>query len=141
METTASVACPKCFTALPQGVLLQNSGDEGCVCPACRATLYTSTYPRLWKGSDSDGPSHKATISGEGDAVCRFYPELKAETVCDECGSFLSDKAAVTWNSCTYCLPCLHVLREKKGSDEFLARRSLYDNTALGLVLFLSPLS
>ena len=78
---------------------------------------------------------------GEGDAVCQFYPELQAEAICDECGCLLSRKAAVDWGGRTFCLPCLHSLREGKQTDDFLARRTLYDNVALGLVLFLAPLS
>jgi hypothetical protein len=89
----------------------------------------------------ASGKSGKASMSGEGDAVCRFYPDMKADTICDECGCFLSEKAAAAWGGSTFCLPCLHLLREEKGKDDFLAKRALYDNTALGLVLFLSPLS
>jgi len=139
METEASVTCPKCLGLLPDGVLQDRS--EPSLCPSCRAPVYARAYPLLRAGSDAGAHSGKGSISGEGDAVCRFYPEQKAETVCDECGCFLSEKAAVSWGGRNFCLPCLHSLREKKGQDEFLARRTLYDNTALGLILFLSPLS
>jgi len=139
MESVVSVTCPKCHTALPDAILQGSS--EKAPCPICRSAIFVSTYPLLWKGIGSDGQSGKAPRSVEGDAVCRFYPDLKAETVCDECGCFLSEKAAAAWSGRNYCMPCLHMLREEKGKDEFLAKRTLYDNTALGLVLFLSPLS
>ena len=141
METAVSVICPKCHTALPDDVLQRRSDTDSASCPACRAPVYVSIYPRLRTGVDLNKGAANSHLSGEGDAVCRFYPELKAETVCDECGCFLSEKAAVTWSGRSFCMPCLHSLRENKGQDEFLAKRTLYDNTALGLVLFLSPLS
>jgi hypothetical protein len=76
-----------------------------------------------------------------GDAVCKFYPELQAETVCDECGCLMSRRASVGWDNRTLCMPCLHLLREKKGSGAFSSKRTLHENVALGLVVFLAPLS
>lgn len=138
VQLAGSVACPKCYRVLPDGMLQGHAEAERC--PSCRATLYVRSYPRLQKGFDSASSSTVA-LSGEGDAVCRFYPELKAEAVCEECGCFLSKKAAIVWSGRDLCMPCLHLLRETKGKDEFLAKRTLYDNTALALILFLSPLS
>jgi len=141
MEAVAKVTCPKCRAVLPEEVLQHHSVSEQASCPACRAPVYVSAFPRLRSGEILNEKSGLNKVSEEGDAVCQFYPELKAETVCDECGCFMSSKASVTWGARVLCLPCLHQLREKKGDDEFLAKRTLYDNTALGLVLFLSPLS
>lgn len=138
MQTLAHVACPKCHRALADEILQDHA--EPLACPFCDSSLYARVYPRLRKQSGGRA-NPAAALSGDGDAVCRFYPELKAETVCDECGCFLSQKAAVSWGGRDLCMPCLHVLRETKGKDEFLAKRTLYDNTALGLILFLSPLS
>lgn len=141
MEAVAKVTCPKCRAVLPDELLQKSSVSEQSSCPACRAPVHAWEFPRLRSGDISNEETGLNNVSEEGDAVCHFYPELKAETVCDECGCFMSSKASVTWGARVLCLPCLHQLREKKGNDEFLAKRTLYDNTALGLVLFLSPLS
>lgn len=100
-------------------------------------------FPRLEHPTD---PASRIIASGrtasEGEAVCRFYPDLQAETICDECGCFLSLKAAVQWGGRSFCMPCLHQLREGgKGGDDFSSRRSNPDHVALALVLFLLPLS
>ena len=89
-------------------------------------------------------PKHDASsarLAQEGEAVCHFYPELQAQAVCEECGCFLSEKAAVAWGDRTLCLPCLHLLRESRNRDDFSARRTLVDNVGLGLILFLLPLT
>lgn len=136
MEAVVQVTCPKCHSVLP----LDGESDLA-TCPACRAPVYAKIYPRLRTGELSGKAVGTSGMSEEGDAVCSFYPELKAETVCEECGCLLSEKASVIWTGNSYCMPCLHLMREQKGKDGFLSKRILYDNTALGLVLFLSPLS
>lgn len=141
MPNLAQVHCPKCHRVLSDEWLQENSRQAPC--PACKAFIYIKSYPRLRVAPDSlkDQAASVQALSGEGDAVCRFYPDLKAEAVCDECGCFLSKKAALSWGGRDLCMPCLHTLREGKGKDEFLAKRVLYDNTALALILFLSPFS
>lgn len=138
MESLSTVACPKCHREFPDESLQDQGGLSAC--PSCKSIVELRVYPRLRK-SISSSLKVDDLLSGEGDALCRFYPELKADTVCEECGCLLSKKAAVTWTNVDYCLPCLHLLRESKGRDEFLARRVIYDNTALGLILYLFPLS
>jgi uncharacterized paraquat-inducible protein A len=132
----AAIICPKCHVPVPA------EGDQMAEerCPACRAVLSIETFPRLRAGNAgllANGGKHAA----EGEAVCHFFPELQAETICDECGCFLSLKAAVDWNGRNVCLPCLHQLRESKADDDFLAKRTIYDNVALGLVTWLAPVS
>ena len=141
MEAVVQVNCPKCHSVLPYEVLVSSSASELFPCPACRAPVYAKVYPRLVSGGISGKEVGKRGASEEGDAVCSFYPELKAETVCEECGCLLSEKASVIWSGNNFCMPCLHLLREKKEKDGFLSKRTIYDNLALGLVLFLAPLS
>jgi hypothetical protein len=109
-------------------------------CPSCRTVLSIQAFPRLG-AADSGKRAVDGKHAAEGEAVCNFYPELQAETICDECGCFLSLKAAVDWNGRNVCLPCLHKLRESKADDDFLAKRTIYDNVALGLVTWLAPFS
>lgn len=138
MATAPAIHCPKCLAAIP---LAGGRATVEMSCPACRTALTVLPFPRLTAGTGDPGKADDNKFSGEGDAVCHFYPELQAETICGECGCFLSRKAAVDWGGRTLCLPCLHSLREGKKADEFLARRTIYDNVALGLTIFLAPLS
>lgn len=83
-------------------------------------------------------------IAAEGDARCRFLPELKAETVCDSCGALLAEKAAAHWGKQVLCLPCVHRLRAAVTVDDaggLLGRLKIYDNLALLMVTLLAPLS
>lgn len=107
-------------------------------CPVCKSEMTLYVFPRLFR---SPAKSTSGQLSVDGDATCTFYPELKAEKVCDACGCFMSEKAAVRWNDGDYCLPCIHRLREEERSAAFLARTNRYDYRALALVLLLAPFS
>lgn len=141
MDAVVQVNCPKCHSVLPDEVLQHSSDSKLVSCRACRAPVYANVYPRLQAGGILAKEAGASGVSEEGDAVCSFYPELKAETVCEECGCLLSEKAAVVWSGNSFCMPCIHLLRERKEEDDFLSKRTLYDNSALGLVVFLVPLS
>lgn len=140
---TSAVTCPICQQSLPPLA----PGTDGYLadanCPHCGVALARATYPRLARATDpAVAERGRGQLAQEGEAVCRFYPQLQAETVCDECGCFLSRKAAVQWGDRTICLPCLHLLREGgKGGDHFSTRRRHPDHVALALVIFLLPLS
>jgi len=130
------VLCPRCrytFTYPAHTDLLENS------CAICRAKTEYHFYPRYFRDPEEEGT--RSALSHKGDATCVFYPELKAEKICDECGSFLSSKAAVDWSGSTYCMPCLYHLREKKRETDFQAKSVLHENRALGLMIFLLPFS
>ncbi|MCP5539560.1 MAG: hypothetical protein H7A53_04020 [Akkermansiaceae bacterium] len=134
MKEIATIQCPKC-RARVEAAPSATARETRCV--VCQAPLSVRAFPRLAAKDAKDAAF--GTLSAEGDAVCTFYPELQAETVCDECGCFLSEKAAVHWNDATLCMPCLHQLREKRDSDAYLSKRTLHDNVALGLTVLLAP--
>ncbi|HRQ91049.1 MAG TPA: hypothetical protein PLA50_19825, partial [Bacteroidia bacterium] len=127
--------CPVCRSPLgvPRGLA---SAEERC--PVCRAEVGLTLFPRLF----GDFVEAKAEVPSEGStATCSFYPELQAEVVCDECGCFLSYRAATNWAGRDLCLPCLHRLREVEKSAEFIGRTQLHDRRALALVTWLAPFS
>lgn len=139
--TDPAVTCPKCLAAIapPPGAW---SAPESAECPRCRSRLTLAAFPRLRHGILPPGRSRTSgQPAREGEAVCRFYPGLQAETVCEECGCLMSSKAAVDWAGHTLCLPCLHQLREAKGLEAFSSRRTLPENVALALVVLLAPVS
>lgn len=139
------IHCPKCHAPLPAPVPGADLNDV--ICGRCRGRLQTITFPRV-RGIDPDRAIEKGAISTESDAVCRYFPELKAEKICDTCGCFLSSKAAVEHGSAVYCMPCLHAQRNKadssnKAEDEekFVRQKMIPDQLALSLALWGIPLS
>ncbi len=134
---SARIDCPKCNNAL---VVKMAGTQVERTCPDCGAKLRFFLFPRLFRKPSSQNDS-QSNSSTEGDATCQFYPELKAELVCDECGCFMSQKAAINWGGRDLCLPCLHNLREQKQSADFQAKTNIYDNRALALVTWLAPVT
>ncbi len=132
---SATLQCPRC-----RGMFMLQDGstkvDEKC--PVCQAEVSLAIYPRLFR----EVSLKSASQPSEGDdAICTFYPELKAEHICDACGSFMSERATIHWSDRKYCLPCLHRLREEEPSSDFKANSKLYDKRALALVTLLAPLT
>lgn len=135
-ETEAAVLqCPACRSPLrvtrPTDMLEEK-------CPVCRAEVTLRMYPRLFHDYEVAEESFPAS---EGEATCSFFPELRAEKVCEECGCFLSSRAAVKWAGRDLCLPCLHRLREVERSPDYIGRVKLHDRRALALVTWLAPFS
>ena len=134
-DETVEMSCPKCRKDM---TVVYSGNQIAQVCSVCAATLQFYLFPGLLRKADGEADS-TSMLSGSGDATCHFYPELKAEIVCDECGCFLSEKASIKWGSRDLCMPCLHNLREKKRSIDFQAKTKVYDNRALALVTWLAP--
>lgn len=124
------IACPKC--RMENEVEAVGVGETNC--QFCRAPISFRIFPRLTKAPPKKLQPHPAE---GGDATCQFYPELKAEVICDECGCFMSEKASVNWDGKTFCLPCLHNLREQKADTNYRASLKIWDNRALGLLAML----
>jgi len=130
---TATVFCPICCVPIDA-----ESTSELCRGCGTELEIAVSPVPR------SKGDAIAGAIAGEGDARCRYLPELKAETVCDSCGALLSEKAGAHWGTKVYCLPCVHRLRDSDEIEEgggLLGKLLIYDNLALLLVTLLAPLS
>src|SRR6056297_2078730 len=100
----AILQCPKCRSGLNVNSSTDRIEES---CPVCHGKLSIFVFPRLFRA-----PVHNDTkstsLSGEKEATCAYYPELKAEKICDRCGPFLSERAAVLWGERDFCLPCLH---------------------------------
>ncbi len=132
---TAVLQCPSCRSPLRVERPVERLEER---CPVCRAEVALALFPRLHAAPE-------ATVEGspaaEGEAACSFFPDLRAEKVCDECGCFLSSRAAVLWGGRDLCLPCLHRLREVEKATDFIGRTRLDDRRALALVTWLAPFS
>ena len=135
MSTTAKAAalCPICCAPI-------DAGPASTKCRECGTDLEIKVSPL----ARSKGEAIAGAIAADGDARCRFLPDLRAETVCDSCGALLSEKAAARWGAKVFCLPCVHRLRDSEDVDEdggLLGRLKIYDNLGLLLVTLLAPLS
>ncbi len=131
----AILQCPACRSPLRVGRRVEALEER---CPVCRAEVTLTLFPRLFGEFAVAREDHPA---GENEATCSFFPGLRAERVCDECGCFLSHRAAITWGGRDLCLPCLHRLREVESAPDFLGRTRLDDRRALALVTWLAPFS
>jgi hypothetical protein len=130
---TAILQCPSCRSPLKVARLVSSLEER---CPVCRAETHLTTFPRLYgnfAGGAEDAPA------SENEATCSFFPALRAQLVCDECGTFLSHRASTRWGGEVLCLPCLHRLREVEKSPDFIAKSMLHDRRALFLVTWLAP--
>lgn len=133
--TEALLQCPTCRNVLTVNREVLSLEEE---CPVCHSAVDIKVFPRLFRE-----PVRKIEMKtpGEDEAACTFFPELKADKVCDECGCLMSEKASAKWGDEDICLPCLHRLREEVKSPAFLAKSALNDNRALALVTLLAPMS
>ncbi len=127
--------CPGCRSRLPVGGETPFFEEK---CLACRRKVRVVVFPRFFRGQPTEPPGAPA---GEGEASCVFFPGERAEKICDECGSFLSARAAVEWAGRDLCLPCVHRLREVEKNPAFIGRARMEDKRALALVSWLAPLS
>lgn len=134
-STSPVLQCPGCRSRLQVGREVPAFEEK---CPVCRREVRVTIFPRLFR--EFVRPNN-GTPAAEGEAACTFFPELSAETVCDECGCFMSAKAAVSWGGREICLPCLHRLREVEKDPAYLGRARLQDKRALALVTWLAPFS
>lgn len=131
----ALLQCPSCRSPLRVASPMDLLED---FCPVCRVPVRLTMYPRLFGGREKRVEGAEA---GDGEASCSFFPALRAETVCDECGGFLSRRASVDWTGRDLCLPCVHRLREIVRSSDYLGRTKLVERRALLLVTLLAPFS
>ena len=100
-------------------------------CPLCRRMVSASVLPAVAR-TGLTPPLLPEEPPGPGEATCFYNPKRRATQSCSHCGVFISDAWAAKWGSDTVCLKCLDNLRSKHQDSRFLARRTLWDNVALG---------
>ncbi len=125
--------CPACSGRLQVGRQVDTVEER---CPVCRSQVTMRVFPRFYRGYASE---EKAIVAADDEARCAFFPELRAEKVCDECGCFMSSRATVNWGGRDTCMPCLYRLREVRKSPEYAGKASLHDRRALAMVTWLAP--
>ena len=138
METEsreALIQCPICRNLLTVNREVETLEDR---CPVCGSSVNIRVFPRLFR---EPIPRLETKWADESEAACSFFPELKAEKVCDGCGCLMSEKATVFWGDQEVCMQCLYRFREEDKRLLFLPKAALNDNRALALVTLFAPLS
>ncbi len=124
--------CPKCKIAL--WPVPQQSGDERC--DRCKERVEVRIFPAYHRAPEA---SRATAVVDAGEASCFYHPDKRAVAVCVSCGRFLCGHCACDWQGDTYCLSCLHALRD--GGDKRLVSHVTHkDSVAFALALF-TPLS
>ncbi len=128
-----AVVCPHCALPLASSA----TGEvETVYCPGCRRDIGLLSWPEAGPPPLPPGfASAAAGLIGSGGAVCFSCQARPATGVCDACGGYTCPVCAASWFGRSYCLNCLHTLREVRSETGFRHRAMLHDNVALGLLL------
>src|SRR5688572_27686348 len=128
----AMIRCTACSYQIPAEAFV---GEGPVRCPLCQREVDAVVLPAASR-SGTQPPMLPAEPPGPGEAACYYNPERKATETCSHCGVFMSSSWAAKWGQDTICLKCLEELRTKRKDARFEARRTLWDNVALGCALF-----
>lgn len=125
------IHCPKCHTALLDGVFNQGGFTP---CPGCTTPVQVEVYPAMFrqqvKGSAGE------LILTEGEAGCFYHPKKKAVLPCESCGRFLCALCDCEHQGKHFCPACLETGRTKGKVKSLENTRIRYDNIALALALY-----
>jgi hypothetical protein len=124
------VKCSACQTALPAANLDLPGFSP---CPGCGAALRAPVFPALFRNAAEVVTGGEPVLAGE--SACFYHPEKRAVVPCAGCGRFLCALCEVELSGGHYCPNCIETGRSKGRMEQLVARRRLYDNLALALVL------
>lgn len=128
----AYVRCPACGYGMADALFLRSAAA---ICPTCGKEVRPTLLAALYKSPLATPPSLPEEPPGPGETACFYNPARRATKCCDHCGVFVSDSWAAQWGGQTVCLKCLEELRAKSKDPRFEARRTLWDNIALGFAV------
>jgi len=90
-DIDAKLQCPTCRNSLNMSRSIDHLEER---CPVCRSEISMAVFPRFYR---EEPEVIDARLASDEETVCSFYPELKAENLCDACGCLMSQKASVKW--------------------------------------------
>ncbi len=128
----AYVRCTACGYGMADALFLHGGLAS---CPTCRKQVRAMLLPTLYKAQLAKPPSLPEEPPGPGEAACFYNPGRRATKCCDHCGVFMSDSWSAQWGNQTVCLKCIEELRSKSKDTRFEAKRTLWDNVALGFAV------
>lgn len=122
-----TLACPRCRTPLaPEDF----AATHDTACPQCRAVLRGAIFPAFHRDAALAVPG-LADRAGEGEAVCFFHAENRAERTCDRCGRFICHVCDMPVGARRLCPACLSGALEAEKGSELVPWRFLWADSAL----------
>lgn len=125
------IHCPKCRTALLDGVFNQ---DRFSPCPACASPVQVEVFPAMFR-EQTKGSAGELIIT-DAEASCFYHPKKKAVQPCEVCGRFLCSLCDCEHQGRHLCPSCLETGRTKGKIKSLENSRTRYDNIALALALY-----
>lgn len=98
-------------------------------CEHCRTALSGHIFPALESGSHLQIQRGERAL--EGDAVCFFHPEKRAEQSCSRCGRFVCGLCEMPVGREHLCPTCLGSGLESGKMEELTPRRIVWGQMAL----------
>lgn len=126
---TAPLACTKCGSALPPGML--NAAGLS-ACPGCSSLIRADVFPALFKKAPAVAVEN---ILADGQAGCFFHPQKKAVVPCGSCGRFLCSLCDVEFGGRHVCPSCLEAGKSKRRIRNLETERVLHDSIALSIAI------
>lgn len=127
LAQNSTLACPRCRTPLaPEDF----AATHDTACPQCRGILRAAVFPAFYRDAASAVPG-LADRAGEGEAVCFFHAENRAERTCDRCGRFICHVCDMPVGARRICPSCLSGALETEKESELVAWRFLWSESAL----------
>lgn len=127
LAQTSTLACPHCRTGLaPEDF----AADHDTACPQCRNVLRAAVFPAFHRDAAGAMPG-LADRADEGEAVCFFHAENRAERTCDRCGRFICHVCDMPVGALRLCPSCLSGALEAERESELVAWRFQWSDSAL----------
>lgn len=122
-----TLACPRCRAALAPEAFASTHDTE---CPQCRTVLRGAIFPAFHRDAAEAVPG-LANRAADGEAVCFFHPENRAERSCDRCGRFVCHVCDLPVGARHLCPACLSGALETDREHALVAWRFLWADSAL----------
>jgi hypothetical protein len=123
----STLACPRCRTALAPASFAASVDTE---CPHCHAILRGAIFPAFHRDAAEAVPG-LADRAADGEAVCFFHAENRAERTCDRCGRFICHVCDMPVGAQRLCPTCLSGALETDREQGLVAWRFLWADSAL----------
>ncbi len=117
-------ACPVC-----RRPVLDLTPESFVRCGFCRTELCGQVFPAL--ASEVSRPVQRGEQALEGDAVCFFHPQKRAEETCSKCGRFVCALCEMPIDKEHFCPTCLGSSLEHGMLEELVPRRIVWGQLAL----------
>ncbi|UDQ98734.1 hypothetical protein AAEX28_01285 [Lentisphaerota bacterium WC36G] len=127
-----SFKCASCSTLNKISGDLEVGDDVKFKCIGCEKLNTVTIYPEVIVEKKEINKAEK--IMNDEDASCYLHANNQAETICEQCGSYICNICAIKMNSKIICPNCLNSKTEDQ-VDTFQKSAILHNNIAFNLAL------